>query len=62
MRTVNWPLLNVAFRMTGNPQGLEECMEKAGLTLGDYWEESMVGSKYRYIGHFDYLVHQPIKE
>lgn len=38
MRTVNWPLLNVAFRMTGNPQGLEECMEKAGLTLGDYWE------------------------
>ncbi|DAA27328.1 TPA: PRELI domain containing 2-like [Bos taurus] len=24
--------------------------------------ESTVGSKYRYIGHFDYLVHQPIKE
>ena len=22
----------------------------------------MVGSKYRYTGHFDYLVHQPIKE
>ena len=24
--------------------------------------ESMVGSKYRYIGHFDYPVHQPIKK
>ena len=47
---VNWLLLNVTFRMTGNPQGLEECMEKAGLTLGDYWENLWWGASTDTLG------------
>lgn len=47
---VNWLLLNVALRMTSNPQGLEECMEKAGLALGDYWENLWWGASTDTLG------------
>ena len=47
---VNWLLLNVAVSMTSNPQGLEECMEKARLALGDYWENLWWGASTDTLG------------